>query len=201
LIKLKSPTRLRDEARKLAVKYRELAKFAQPAYLGDFYRGIAVRYAFMAQEASERANKDGLAPERRGRPEPFDWQGQVEEIVPPPIQSSLPAGWLALTQDYNRNGRNPDVRASARPCTPARWASAPASLEPGSASSPRRCRPASAMITGRQPVSSQSRSSAPHFNESSFSEPKSVVCKRFEPASFYNVLNTLHVIRRIASLR
>jgi hypothetical protein len=29
---------------KLAHKYHELAKVAQPAYLGDFYRGVAVRY-------------------------------------------------------------------------------------------------------------------------------------------------------------
>ena len=43
---------------KLAVKYRELAKFAQPAYLGDFYRGVAVRYAFMAQEASKLAERE-----------------------------------------------------------------------------------------------------------------------------------------------
>src|SRR5450755_3539094 len=63
-----------EHCRKLAVKYRELAKFAQPAYLGDFYRGIAVRYAFMAQEASERANKDGFTPERRGA------QGQTEDV-------------------------------------------------------------------------------------------------------------------------
>jgi hypothetical protein len=70
-----------EHYRKLAVKYRELAKFAQPAYLGDFYRRIAVRYAFMAQEASERANKDGFTPERRVRPEPFGAQGQTEEVA------------------------------------------------------------------------------------------------------------------------
>jgi hypothetical protein len=46
-----------ERYRKLAVKYHELGKFAQPAYLGDFYRGVAVRYTFMAQEASERAEK------------------------------------------------------------------------------------------------------------------------------------------------
>jgi Protein of unknown function (DUF2778) len=66
--------------RKLAVKYRELAKFAQPAYLGDFYRGIAVRYAFMAQEVPERANKDGFTPERRVRSEPFGARGQTEDV-------------------------------------------------------------------------------------------------------------------------
>jgi hypothetical protein len=51
----------------LAVKYHELAKVAQPAYLGDFYRGVAVRYVFMAQEASERAKEDvGFAAEPSG---------------------------------------------------------------------------------------------------------------------------------------
>jgi hypothetical protein len=77
---MRDPLSRAEHYRKLAVKYRELAKFAQPAYLGDFYRGIAVRYAFMAQEVSERANKEvGIAPERRVRPEPFDPQGQAEE--------------------------------------------------------------------------------------------------------------------------
>jgi hypothetical protein len=46
-----------ERYRKLAVKYHELGKFARPPYLGDFYRGVAVRYALMAQEASERARK------------------------------------------------------------------------------------------------------------------------------------------------
>jgi hypothetical protein len=78
---MRGPLSRAEHYRKLAVKYRELAKFAQPAYLGDFYRGIAVRYAFMAQEASERANKDGFTPERRVRPEPFSPQGQVEEVA------------------------------------------------------------------------------------------------------------------------
>jgi hypothetical protein len=43
---------------KLAHKYHELAKYAQPNYLGDFYRGVAVRYVFMAQEVSTRAEKE-----------------------------------------------------------------------------------------------------------------------------------------------
>jgi hypothetical protein len=48
--------------RKLAVKYHDLAKFATPPYLGDFYRGVAVRYVFMAQELSQQAEKEfGLA--------------------------------------------------------------------------------------------------------------------------------------------
>ena len=47
-----------EHYRKLAVKYHELGKSAQPSYLGDFYRGVAVRYVFMAQEASERAKRE-----------------------------------------------------------------------------------------------------------------------------------------------
>jgi hypothetical protein len=83
---MRDPLSRAEHYRKLAVKYRELAKFAQPAYLGDFYRGIAVRYAFMAQEVSERANKDGFTPERRVRPEPFGPQGQTEDVSGgPPI--------------------------------------------------------------------------------------------------------------------
>jgi hypothetical protein len=42
-----------EHYRKLAVKYHELGKSARPSYLGDFYRGVAVRYVFMAQEASD----------------------------------------------------------------------------------------------------------------------------------------------------
>ena len=76
---MRDPLSRAEHYTKLAVKNRELAKFAQPAYLGDFYRRIAVRYAFMAQEASERANKDGFTPERRVRPE--SPQGQVEEVT------------------------------------------------------------------------------------------------------------------------
>jgi hypothetical protein len=47
-----------EHYQKLAAKNHELAKFAQPAYLGDFYRGVAVRYAFMAQEASKLAERE-----------------------------------------------------------------------------------------------------------------------------------------------
>jgi hypothetical protein len=47
-----------EHYRKLAVKYHELGRYAQPSYLGDFYRGVAVRYVFMAQEASERAKRE-----------------------------------------------------------------------------------------------------------------------------------------------
>jgi hypothetical protein len=76
---MRDPLSKAEHYQKLAVKYRELAKFAQPAYLGDFYRGIAVRYAFMAQEASQRANKDGFAPDRTVRPGPSN--GQIEDVA------------------------------------------------------------------------------------------------------------------------
>jgi hypothetical protein len=76
---MRDPLSRAEHYRKLAVKYRELAKFAQPAYLGDFYRRIAVRYAFMAQEVSERANKEvGFTPDRRVRLEPL---GQAEDVA------------------------------------------------------------------------------------------------------------------------
>jgi hypothetical protein len=78
---MRDPLSKSEHYRKLAVKYRELAKFAQPTYLGDFYRGIAVRYAFMAQEASERANKDGFTADRTVRPGPIIPRGQIEDVA------------------------------------------------------------------------------------------------------------------------
>jgi hypothetical protein len=39
-----------ERYRKEANKYGDLAKNAQPAYLGDVYRKVAVRYVFMAEE-------------------------------------------------------------------------------------------------------------------------------------------------------
>jgi hypothetical protein len=51
---------IRDKAehfRSLAIKYHDMAKVAEPAYLGSFYRNVAVRYVFMAQEASARADR------------------------------------------------------------------------------------------------------------------------------------------------
>jgi hypothetical protein len=52
--------------RKLAVKYHDLAKFANPPYLGDFYRGVAVRYIFMAQELSQQTEKEHAPTAQRG---------------------------------------------------------------------------------------------------------------------------------------
>jgi len=58
-----------EHYQKLAAKNHELAKFALPAYLGDFYRGVAVRYAFMAQEAAKLAEKEvGSTAVRAGSP-------------------------------------------------------------------------------------------------------------------------------------
>jgi hypothetical protein len=51
----------------LAVKYHDLAKSAEPAYLGDFYRNVAVRYVLMAQEITKRAEREaGSAAELSG---------------------------------------------------------------------------------------------------------------------------------------
>jgi hypothetical protein len=47
-----------EHYRKKAVKYHELAKVARPPYLGDFYRGVAVRYIFMAQEISKQGETE-----------------------------------------------------------------------------------------------------------------------------------------------
>jgi hypothetical protein len=53
-----------EHYRKKAVKYHELAKVARPPYLGDFYRGVAVRYIFMAQEISKQGESEaGFATE------------------------------------------------------------------------------------------------------------------------------------------
>jgi hypothetical protein len=58
-----------EHYQKLAAKNHELAKFVQPAYLGDFYRGVALRYAFMAQEASKLAEREvGSTAVRTGPP-------------------------------------------------------------------------------------------------------------------------------------
>ena len=56
---MRDPSSRAEHYRELAVKYRELAKFAQPAYLGDFYRRVASRYLVMAEDISRW-------PQRRG---------------------------------------------------------------------------------------------------------------------------------------
>ena len=46
-----------ERYRKEANKYGDLAKNAHPAYLGDFYRKVAVRYVFMAEELLRQAER------------------------------------------------------------------------------------------------------------------------------------------------
>ena len=58
------PVKRSEHYREKAAKYHELAKRTQPPYLGEFYRGIAVRYVFMAQELSHHAEKE-LGPNAR----------------------------------------------------------------------------------------------------------------------------------------
>jgi hypothetical protein len=52
------PVKRSEHYREKAAKYHELAKRAHPPYLGEFYRGIAVRYVFMARELSQQAEKE-----------------------------------------------------------------------------------------------------------------------------------------------
>ena len=49
-----------DRYRKAANKYAELAKHAEPDYLAEIYRKVAVRYVFMAEV--QRDNYDGRLP-------------------------------------------------------------------------------------------------------------------------------------------
>jgi hypothetical protein len=56
-----------ERYRKEANKYAELAKDAQPAYLGDVYRKVAVRYVFMAEELLKGPGRNGDAIERADR--------------------------------------------------------------------------------------------------------------------------------------
>jgi hypothetical protein len=55
-----------DHYRNEARKCHELAKHAQPAFLGDFYRRVAVRYMFMAEEMLNEARAEFA----RQRPRP-----------------------------------------------------------------------------------------------------------------------------------
>lgn len=51
-----------DHFRKQADKYQVLAKFARPAYLGDFYKRVAARYLLMAEELPRPKGKVFVAP-------------------------------------------------------------------------------------------------------------------------------------------
>ena len=55
---MQDPVKRSEHYREKAAKYHELAKRAHPPYLGEFYRGIAVRYVFMARELSQQAEKE-----------------------------------------------------------------------------------------------------------------------------------------------
>jgi hypothetical protein len=48
-----------DHYRREGIKCHELAKSAEPSFLGDFYRRIAVRYMFMAEEILNEARARG----------------------------------------------------------------------------------------------------------------------------------------------
>jgi hypothetical protein len=48
-----------DHYRKEAMRCGELAKQAQPAFLGNFYRRVAVRYVFMAEDILNQARARG----------------------------------------------------------------------------------------------------------------------------------------------
>jgi hypothetical protein len=48
-----------DHYRKEAMKCHEMARNAQPAFLGDFYRRVAVRYMFMAEAILNEARARG----------------------------------------------------------------------------------------------------------------------------------------------
>jgi hypothetical protein len=57
--------------RKEAVRCHELAKAASAAFLGDFYRRVAVRYMFMAEDILSEARARGdIAPQSDHRPRP-----------------------------------------------------------------------------------------------------------------------------------
>ena len=66
-----NPVRRSEHYREKAARYHELAKRAHPSYLGEFYRGIAVRYVSMAQELSQHPEKE-LGPTRQRVDAPTD---------------------------------------------------------------------------------------------------------------------------------
>jgi hypothetical protein len=98
-----------EHYRKLAVQYHELGRSARPSYLGDFYRGVAVRYVFMAQEASEREKKEiGFVRQQRVRPERYNLQGQAEDVAIEDLRREEVGGGPACTRKpcKERDGRD-----------------------------------------------------------------------------------------------
>jgi hypothetical protein len=57
---MQKPSSRAEHYRKEAAKYHELAKSAEPAYLGDVYRQVAVRYMFMAEDVSKWQERHGV---------------------------------------------------------------------------------------------------------------------------------------------
>ena len=56
-----------ERYRKAANKYAELAKTAEPDYLAEVFRKVAVRYVFMAEDAlREAAHRRGAGLDRTG---------------------------------------------------------------------------------------------------------------------------------------
>jgi len=52
---MQNPLDRAEHYRKEAAKCHELARYARPAYLGDFYRRVATRYLSMAQDILSQA--------------------------------------------------------------------------------------------------------------------------------------------------
>jgi hypothetical protein len=75
---MQNPVRRSEHYHKKAAEYHELAKSARPSYLGDFYRGVAVRYVFMAQELSQQAEKV-RGPTREGLDAPIEVSRQATQ--------------------------------------------------------------------------------------------------------------------------
>jgi hypothetical protein len=87
-----------EHYREKAAKYYELASRTHPPYIGEFYRGIAVRYVSMAQELSQRAEKE-LGRTRQGVDEP------AHEVSRQPAQDlDLLAAWARDHSDRYANG-------------------------------------------------------------------------------------------------
>jgi hypothetical protein len=81
-----------ERYRKEASKYAELAKDAQPAYLADVYRKVAVRYVFMAEELLKGPSRDGDAIERADR--------MISRPIPPSLAKPKEARRRAFDGQY-----------------------------------------------------------------------------------------------------
>jgi hypothetical protein len=67
---MQDPLDRANRYRKKAMECGELAKYAQPAFLGDFYRRVAMRYVFMAEEILKEARARGEIANEADRPLP-----------------------------------------------------------------------------------------------------------------------------------